>query len=234
MLPQASIDKMEFLGSGALGIDKLLGGGLPKHQVCMLYGEAATGKTVLAMQFGLEAARNGFKVFYLDSDQSFSPNRMERLADGEAVASQIVLFRPEDFKEQGAILDSFEGLLAKTPTLLVVDSITGLFRAVEKSSREFFGRDRELNRQLANLKSLASRFELWILLTGQVHSAPSRGDWIVEPVATRTLKHWSDLIVRLRQTPRQGVRDCMLERTNRTDTAEHCRFRITENGIEDA
>ena len=225
---------MEYLRSRSLGIDKLLGAGLPKHRICLLYGEAATGKTVLSLQFALDAARNGFKVFYLDSDQSFSSNRMERLADGHAIASQIVLFRPEDFRAQGVILDSFESLLAKTPTLMVVDSITGLYRAVEKSNREFFGRDRELNRQLANLKSLAARFDLWVLLTGQVHSAPSRGDWIVEPVATRTLRHWSDLIVRLRQTPRLGVRDFALEKSNGADTAEHCLFRITEDGIEDA
>ena len=225
---------MEFLGSTSSGINELLRGGLPKHMICLLYGEAATGKTVLAMQFALEAAKNGFKVFYLDSDQSFSSHRMERLADSQTVASQIILFRPEDFRDQGIILDSFESLLARTPTLLVVDSVTGLYRSVETSSHEFFGRDRELNRQLANLKSLAARFELWILLTGQVHSAPSRGEWIVEPVATRTLKHWSDLMVRLRQTPRVGVRDCMLEKSDGTDTAEHCLFRITEDGIEDA
>jgi RecA/RadA recombinase len=226
---------LEFVGSGSSGIDKILGGGLPKHRICLLYGEAATGKTILSMQFALEAARNGFKIFYLDSDQSFSPYRVERLADSQAVASRIVLFRPEDFKEQGAILDSFESVLTKTPTLLVADSITGLYRAVENGNREFFGRDRDLNRQLANLDSLASRFELWILLTGQVHSAPSRGDWIVEPVATRTLKHWSHLIVRLRQTPRVGIRDCAIEKNSGTDmSGGHCLFRITEDGIEDA
>lgn len=225
---------MEFIGSRSLGIDRLLGGGLPKHRICLVYGEAATGKTVLSLQFAIEAARNGSRVFYLDSDQSFSPNRLERLEDASVVANQIVLFRPEDFDEQGIILDSFENLLSRTPTLLVVDSITGLYRAADKSNREFFGRDRELNRQMANLNSLAARFELWILLTGQVHSAPSRGDWIVEPVATRTLKHWSDLIVRLRQTPRPGIRNCALEKSNGADVAEHCLFRISEDGIEDA
>src|SRR5215831_2294689 len=223
-IPQPTA-KLEHLRSGASGIDRLLGGGLPKHRICLLYGEDATGKTALSMQFALEAARKGPKVFYLDADQSFASNRMSRLADSEAMASQIVLFRPEDFREQGVIMDSFEGLLTKTPTLLVVDSITGLYRAVEKSNHEFFGRDRELNRQLANLNSLAGRFELWVLMTGQVHSAPSRGDWIVEPVATRTLMHWSDIVVRLRKTPRAGVRDCAIEKSLGTDLAGgHCLF----------
>ncbi|HEX4919489.1 MAG TPA: ATPase domain-containing protein [Candidatus Bathyarchaeia archaeon] len=226
---------MEYLRSGTPGIDRLLGGGLPKHRICLLYGEAATGKTILSMQFALEAARKGAKVFYIDPEQSFSSERISRLSESETVTSQIVLFRPEHFRDQGVILDSFESLLTKIPTLLVADSITGLYRAVEKSNREFFGRDRELNRQLASLNSLAARFELWVLLTGQVHSAPSRGDWIVEPVATRTLRHWSDVVVRLRQTPRAGVRDCVIEKSVGTDLAGgHCLFRITDEGIEDA
>lgn len=213
----------------------MLGGGLPQHQICLIYGEAATGKTILSIQFATEAARKECKIFYVDSDQSFSSNRVERLVDGHTLAQNIVLFRPEDFREQGRFLDTLESHLTKTPTLLVIDSITGLYRTPETGGHEFFARDRDLNRQLANLSGLAARFALWILLTGQVHSTPSRGEWIVEPVATRTLQHWSDLILRLRQTPRQGVRDCALEKKPEADvTNEHCLFRITEDGVEDA
>src|SRR5437773_6187950 len=133
------------------------------------------------MQCVLEAARKEYKVFYLDSDQSFSVNRMERLAGGRELAERIVLFRPEDFDEQGRIVENIENLLTKTPILLVVDSITGLYRGGQVKPEGYFGRDRELNRQLAQLDALASRFAAWILLTGQVHSSPTGGEWLVEP-----------------------------------------------------
>ena len=226
---------MDFLSSGSPAIDRLLGGGFPLHQISLLYGEAATGKTILSMQCVLEAARKEYKVFYLDSDQSFSVNRMERLAGGRELAERIVLFRPEDFDEQGRIVENIENLLTKTPTLLVVDSITGLYRGGQVKPEGYFGRDRELNRQLAQLDALASRFAAWILLTGQVHSSPTGGEWLVEPVATRTLRHWSDLILRLTQTPRPNVRDCFLEKKNGLDVSgNHCPFKITDEGIEEA
>jgi hypothetical protein len=53
-------------------------------------------------------------------------------------------------------------------------------------------------------------------------------------VATRTLKHWSDMVLRLRQTPKTGVRDCVLEKKNGVEVAgTHSLFRIGEDGIED-
>ncbi len=187
------------------------------------------------MQCALEAAGREYKVFYLDSDQGFSPHRMERLTGGRELAEKIVLFRPEDFSEQGRIVENIENLLTRTRTLLVVDSITGLYRAGRVKSGEFFGRDRELNRQIAQLHALASRFALWVLLTGQVHSSPSGGEWAVEPVATRTLLHWSDLILRLSQASRSSVRDCFLEKKDgREISGMHCPFKITEKGVEDA
>jgi DNA repair protein RadB len=212
----------------------LLGGGFPPRQISLLYGEASTGKTILSMQCALEMARKDFRVFYVDADQSFSAHRLERLVGGPELAERIVLFRPEDFKDQVEIVENLENVLTKTPALVVIDSITGLYRAGDGGSEKIFARNRELNRQLAHLNSLATRFTLWVLLTGQVHSSPSGREWLVEPVATRTLKHWSDLILRMRQTPRTNVRDCILEKKNGIEVSgAHCLFRIGEDGIED-
>ena len=225
---------MDSLATGCHGLDRLLGGGFPIGHICLIYGEASTGKTILAMQCSLEAARKGSKIFYLDADQSFSPNRVQRLVDREELAEQIILFRPEEFREQTRIVENLENMLTKTPTLLVIDSITGLYRALEDRSERFFNRDRELNRELAHLGALTTHHRIWVLLTGQVHSSPSRGHWIIEPVATRTLKHWSDLILRLRQTPRRGVRECIVEKRKGIEVSgTHCLFEITEKGIKD-
>lgn len=212
----------------------LLGGGFPLRQISLLYGEASTGKTILSMQCALEMARKDFRVFYVDADQSFSAHRLERLIGGPQQAEKIVLFRPEDFRDQVEIVENLENVLTKTPALVVVDSITGLYRSDDGGSGKIFARNRELNRQLAHLNSLAARFTLWVLLTGQVHSTPSGREWLVEPVATRTLRHWSDLVLRLRQTPKTDVRDCVLEKKNGVEVSgDHSLFRIGEDGIED-
>src|SRR5437773_3575013 len=101
------------------------------------------------MQCVLEAARKEYKVFYLDSDQSFSVNRMERLAGGRELAERIVLFRPEDFDEQGRSVENIENLLTKTPILLVVDSITGLYRGGQVKPEGYLVSDRGLSVDVA-------------------------------------------------------------------------------------
>ncbi len=225
---------MERLSTGTSGLDRLLKGGFALRRINLVYGEASTGKTVLAMQSALEASARGFKVFFVDADLSFSVQRLESLDRGGELAENIVVFQPEDFGEQSRITESLEGMLSKTPALLIVDSVTGLYRAdIEKPGAAFI-RNRELNRQLASLSDLASRFELTILLTGQVHSQPSRGSWLIAPVATRTLRHWSYLILKLRPTPRHDVRECLLEKIDGKDVrGPRALFRIGETGLED-
>lgn len=224
---------MQRLSTTCQSIDRLLGDGLPVHRLSLVYGEAATGKTILAMQCAIEAARNDFRVFYVDGDQSFSTNRLEHLPGGLEEADRILLFRPEDFRDQINIIENIEGMLTRTGAFLAIDSITGLYRASSNGSTSVFVRNRELNRELAYLNDLASRFQLWVLLTGQVHDAPVGRQWMIEPVATRTLKHWSDPILQLRLTARTGVRECVLEKVEGHEAGERALFRIGEDGIED-
>lgn len=226
---------MEKLTTGCRGLDRLVKGGLPMQQINFVYGEASTGKTILSMQCAIEAAVKGFKVYYLDSDQSFTPHRLENMPVSPEAAERIVVFRPEDFRDQAGITERLESLLTKNSTLLVIDSVTGLYRAGLGKPREVFAYNRELNRQLAYLADLANRFPLGTLLTGEVHSQPGPRDWTVEPVATRALKHWSRLILRLNHSIRGDVRECILEKINgREVTGPRSLFRISETGIEDA
>src|SRR5207249_11831564 len=130
------------------------------------------GKTILSMQCALEMARKDFRVFYVDSDQSFSAHRLERMIGGPHFAEKIVLFQPENFKDQVGIIENLENVLTKTPALVVVDSITGLYRVDNGGSEKSFARNRELNREVAHLNSRAARSRLSVLRTGLVHRMP--------------------------------------------------------------
>ena len=224
---------MDRLSTGCNSVDKLLKGGFPMRQINFVYGEASTGKTVLSMQCAVKSAGQNFKVFYVDSDGSFSPHRLKNLPVSREVAQRIVVFRPEDFQDQIRITETLENLLTKTPALLVIDSVTGLYRAGLGKPKEVFAYNRELNRELAYLADIARRHKLGTLLTGEVHSQPGFGEWAVEPVATRTLRHWSQLMVRLRPTARREVRECVLEKMDgREVSGPRAFFRISETGIE--
>jgi len=225
---------LERLRSGIDGLDRLLRGGFPLGKISLVYGEASTGKTILMMQSALEASARGMKVFFVDSDLSFSAQRLGSLDRDGRFTENILVFQPEEFREQVRITESLEAMVSRTPALLIVDSITGLYRAELDTPRAALVSNRELNRQLAYLSDLASRFDLTVVLTGQVHSHPSGGGWLIAPVATRTLRHWSFVIVRLRATPRSDVKECLLEKMDGRDArGPRVLFRIGENGLED-
>src|SRR3989442_6503875 len=120
---------MERLSTGVSGLDRLLKGGYTIRTINLVYGEASTGKTVLSMQSALRAAARGLKVFFVDADLSFSVQRLESLDRWKELAENIVVFQPDDFREQIRITERLEVLLSQTPALLVVDSVTGLYRA---------------------------------------------------------------------------------------------------------
>ncbi len=225
---------MDKLSSGCSSIDSLLKGGFSINQISLVYGEASSGKTLLTFQCAIEAARQKFKVFYIDSDQSFSPHRLDSLPLNPVSLEQIIIFRPDDFQDQIGITETFENLMTKTKTLLVIDSITGLYRASLGKLKETIVYNRELNRELAYLSDLSKRFPLVTVLTGEVHSQPGPGEWSVEPVATRSLEHWSSTIARLRHTAKPDIRELVLEKLDgRTVQSPRALFRITSQGLED-
>jgi circadian clock protein KaiC len=47
------------ISSGVMGLDNILGGGLPKNKVTLVSGHSGTGKTVLAAQFLIEGVKKG-------------------------------------------------------------------------------------------------------------------------------------------------------------------------------
>lgn len=58
--------------TGVPGLDEVVLGGLPEHHVYLVDGTPGTGKTTLAMQFAMEAARIGEKVLYVALSETAS------------------------------------------------------------------------------------------------------------------------------------------------------------------
>jgi len=58
--------------TGIVGLDDILGGGLPKGHLYLVEGDPGTGKTTLALQFLLEGVRKGESVIYVTLSESRS------------------------------------------------------------------------------------------------------------------------------------------------------------------
>ena len=222
--------------SGCRSLDKLLRGGFSRGEVTLIYGEAATGKTTIVIQAAISAARIGLKVLYVDSDHSFTQQRFHQIAgtESQTASESIMLFLPETFAEQRALVESFENYVTPRLGLVIVDSMSSLYRASFSRAESIFSLNRDLSRQLAYLGELSASSKTACIITSQVHARLTPPVSDVEPVARRALFHFPRAILRLRNTPRQGVKEIALERIEGSDTrGSSCLIALTETGLED-
>lgn len=202
----------------------------------MIYGEAATGKTTAATQAATAAARMGLKTLYLDTDHSFTQQRFHQIAgtDSQEISPLIMLFLPETFSEQRKIVESLDNYVTPSLGLVVIDSVSSLYRAAFSRSESIFSLNRDLARQIAYLDELSSSHKIACILTSQVHARLNPPVADVEPVARRTLFHFPRTILRLRNTPRTNVKEVVLERVGGSDVARtSCLVALGENGLSD-
>jgi len=216
-------------------IDNHLNGGLDQESVTLIYGEAETGKSTMAMQCAVNCATQGLKTLYVDCDGIFSAKRLSQLAAEkfDEIADLIVLVRPKDFREQTVVVDRLAEYTVKNSGLVVFDTVTSLYRVkVAESSGKAFGLNRELNRQVAIIAQTARIKKIPMILVSQVRSSFNEIEGGVEPVGTRVLKFWADTIIAMKPTESPQEVKALLEKPKR-EREVTCNLRIDASGIHD-
>ena len=221
--------------TGCASIDKLLGGGFPSDGVSLVYGEAETGKTSLAVQCAVNCARIGYKSFFVDSDGAFSSKRLSQIAhqDYEKVSPFIFLMTPTTFQEQNRVVDHLEEYTTRKFGLIVIDTITSLYRVALDGSKLAFALNRELNRQVALLTQFAKTRKVAALIISQVRNVFLEDRVNLEPVASRVLRFWSDIVLKLAPTSQTRVIEALLEKHPERKSSMSCYARIEGTGIRD-
>jgi len=228
------VNVLKNILSGCGAIDKILGGGIPLESVALIYGDAETGKTTLAMQCAVNCARQGYKTLFLDCDGTFSARRLSQIASEEfkQVAELIILMKPNNFREQTIAIDQLTEYITKSFGLIIVDTITSLYRVkVAESPEKTFELNRELNRQIALLAQIAKTKKIAVLITSQVRSVFNETYVSVEPVATRVLKFWADAIIAMKPTEDSRIIKTVLEKSPKKVQPLSFHLRINETGI---
>jgi len=222
--------------TGCGSLDELLDGGLSFGDVALVYGEAETGKTCLAIQSAVNAARLGCKTIFVDSDGTFPTRRLSQIAyhDLNEVSPLITLVKPSNFHEQSLSIDRLDEYLTQAVGLVVVDTVTSLYRAqVGEDKESTFSLNRELGRQLACLAQVAKIRKVAVLVTSQVRSVFMEGIVEMEPVATRVLRFWSDTVLNLKPMSQRNVVKAVLEKHSERKCPLECYFTIGEAGVLD-
>ncbi len=219
---------------GCRRIDDYLGGGIRSRTLSLVYGEAETGKSTLALQCTVNCARRNLKTLFVDCDGSFSPKRLVQIApnDFKEIVKLIILMRPNDFREQATIVDRLADCLTKDFGLVVFDTVTSLYRTkISEYPTKAFDLNRELNRQMAVLAQIARIYEVAILMTSQVHTTFQTDSISVEPVATRVLKFWADVTINMQPTDKRPMINLSIERKKEQPSKFTCIMQILKTGI---
>ena len=225
---------LQKISTGCEAIDKFLSGGLPFESVNLIYGEAETAKTTLAMQCAINCAKQGYKTLFVDCDGTFSTRRLSQIASEnfKEIAELTILMKPNDFREQTVVIDQLTEYLTKNFGLLAVDTITSLYRAqIAESPEKTFQLNRELNRQMALVAQIAKTQKIAVLITSQVRSALNEVPVSIEPVATRVLKFWADTIIVMKPTENPRIIKVVLEKSPKKGQHLTCYLKIEETGI---
>jgi RecA/RadA recombinase len=119
--------------SGSANLDALLDGGYREGRVVELLGRSSSGKTQLAMQAVLCAAKAGKMALFVDTEGSFRPERLEGMAeargwDPAGILERIVYLRTDSFAEQTEAVVRMSARKATAAcSLVVVDTLTRNF-----------------------------------------------------------------------------------------------------------
>jgi DNA repair and recombination protein RadB len=225
----------KYVKTGSVSLDKLLGGGFPTQSVSLIYGEAETGKTSLAVQCAVTCARRGIKSLFIDTDGTFSYERLSQIAEYEyeKTSPLLIIMRPNSFHDQSHAFDQLEKIITNKFGLIVVDTITSLYRAELEDTEKTYVANRELNRQMAILKQIAITRDVAVLVISQVCSVPIGESVKTRPVATRVLNYWSDVVLDMRQSGQTRVIRVLREKHLTIKGTGYIHMKIERTGIDD-
>jgi RecA/RadA recombinase len=196
-----------ILPSGVSLLDRILNGGLNTGLFTHVYGDAASGKTTLALQFVKNAHRLNMGTIYVNSESTSPVRRLEQMTSQSFrdIENLVKILAPKGFNEQGALIDDLELYLRENTKLVIIDTLTRYYRVELEDKKTNYVKHRELNRQAGVLKGLARSHDVAVLVLNQVRSQ-MKGVDDFEPVAKNILDYWSDYTIKLRVARGSGER----------------------------
>jgi DNA repair protein RadA len=232
------------LTSGTTSIDELLGGGFETQSICEVYGEFGSGKTQVGHQLAvnclLPKEQGGLdgEVFYIDTEDTFRPERISQMAravgiEPDHALERIHVARAYNSSHQMLLVDEIQRMAKNIDVkMIIVDSLIAHFRAEFLGRGMLADRQQKLNRHLKELKKLADINNALVLVTNQVQANPASmwGD-PNKPVGGHIVGHASTFRLYLRKS-KGGSRIARLVDSPNLPEGE-AKFFVTAEGLTD-
>lgn len=202
---------MRYFPSGVPELDKALDGGLRSNEIFQIYGPGGVGKTTLALQFVIATAKNGYQVFYVNTEGKFPIIRLNQLSGSEfkKITPLVTVVSPTNFNNQARMVSQFDSLIPSSTRLVVFDTIVSLYRRELGESSENFILNRKLNQQLGMIANFALSKSVAVILINQVRGN-IEGENDFRPVADSITSYWSTYSLLISRAESKGYREFKL------------------------
>ncbi len=199
-------------------LDNLFGGGVETQALTEVYGEFGCGKTqfchTLCVTVQKSKEEGGLEggVLYIDSENTFRPERIVAIAkangmDPERVLDNIVVARAYNSAHQVLILEEAGNIIRESNIkLLVADSAVGLFRSEYLGRGTLSERQQKLNHFVHLLSRIAETYNCAAVATNQVMSSPDVffGD-PTKPIGGNVVAHTSTYRIYFKKSGKKRI-----------------------------
>ncbi|MGI0135078.1 MAG: DNA repair and recombination protein RadA, partial [Candidatus Micrarchaeaceae archaeon] len=225
-------------------LDEMIGGGVETNSITEAYGRFASGKSQIGFQITVNAqlpkGKGGLDgaVMFIDTEGTFRPERIEQIAkaqdmDVKKTLENIIVVRATTTEQQILAIERADKLITeKNIKLIVVDSLTSIFRAEYVGRGALAERQQKLNQHIHRMQILADRYSRAVYITNQVMDNPGImfGD-PTTPIGGNVLAHAATTRLYLRKSKEDKRVVRLVDSPNMPEG--ECVIKITPNGIKD-
>lgn len=122
MMGEWSVEHVEVIPTGSLGLDVALGiGGYPKGRIVEVYGPESSGKTTLTLHAIAEAQKAGGIAAFIDAEHAFDRFYAEKLG---VDVDHLVISQPDNGEQALEIAENL--IRSGAIDIIVIDSVAAL------------------------------------------------------------------------------------------------------------
>jgi recombination protein RecA len=159
--------KVDFIPTGALSLDKALGGGIPKGRVIEIFGPESSGKTTLALHIIAEAQKKGGNAAFIDAEHALDPEYARKIGVN---IDNLLISQPDNGEQALEIVETLTR--SGGVDVIVVDSVAALTPKAEIEGMmgdSFMGlQARLMSQALRKLTSIISKTGTSVIFLNQL------------------------------------------------------------------
>lgn len=234
--------KVIKISTGVKSFDLMMAGGFETGAITECYGEFGSSKTQIAHVLCVQNYKRNPDSYsvYIDTENTFRPERIIELAQGAGLDAQEVLksikvAKAYNSDHQILLAEKVDDLINKDGLdvkVVIVDSLTAHFRAEFVGRGTLAERQQKIGKFMHVLAKLADLHNVCVYVTNQVMAKPDQffGD-PTAPIGGHIVGHSSTFRIYLRKGKKGSRVAKLVDAPNLPDS--ECAFYVTKEGLVD-